>query len=221
MAGDFIGFLKNDREFQLQLAGEKSIPSLPAHYIDFPVKDRLRKVLADRGITQFYSHQSRAVELIRQGENVLLMTPTASGKSLVYNIPVLESILDDPDARALYIFPLKGLEQDQLKSLKELSSALGIDNAGEVYDGDTIAAQRRQIREYLPNVIFTNPDMLHLALIPFHKKWEDFFRRLNYIVVDEIHSYRGVLYNVLAGLSIETEFLFWLNKIIVNSHLKH
>ncbi|RPI36672.1 MAG: DEAD/DEAH box helicase [Nitrospiraceae bacterium] len=192
MADDFIGFLKNDREFQLQKAGEKSIPPLPGHYNDFPVKDRLRKVLSDRGITQFYSHQSRAVELIRQGENVLLMTPTASGKSLVYNIPVLESILDDPDAKALYIFPLKGLEQDQLKTLKELSSALGIDNAGEVYDGDTIAAQRRQIRECLPNVIFTNPDMLHLALIPFHKKWEDFFRRLNYIVVDEIHSYRGV-----------------------------
>jgi DEAD/DEAH box helicase domain-containing protein len=165
MADDFISFLKNDREFQLQLAGEKSIPPLPAHYIDFPVKDRLRRVLSDKGITQFYSHQSRAVELVRQGENVLLMTPTASGKSLVYNIPVLESILDDPDARALYIFPLKGLEQDQLKTLKELS-ALGIDNAGEVYDGDTIAAQRRQIRECLPNVIFTNPDMLHLALIP-------------------------------------------------------
>ncbi len=192
MTGDFIGLLRNDREFQLQQAGEKSIPPLPAHYCDFPVRDRLRKVLSDRGITQYYSHQAQAVELIRQGGNVLLMTPTASGKSLVYNIPVLESILDDPDARALYIFPLKGLEQDQLKTLKELSSALGIDNAGEVYDGDTKAAQRRQIRECLPNVIFTNPDMLHLALIPFHKKWEDFFRRLKYVVVDEIHSYRGV-----------------------------
>jgi DEAD/DEAH box helicase domain-containing protein len=192
MANDFIGFLKQDREFQLQLAGERSTPPLPAHYIDFPVKDSLRKVLADREITQFYSHQARAVELIRQGENVLLMTPTASGKSLIYNIPVLESILDDPDAKALYIFPLKGLEQDQMKTLKELSSALGIDNAGEVYDGDTKATQRLLIREYLPNVIFTNPDMLHLALIPFHKKWEDFFRRLNYIVVDEIHAYRGV-----------------------------
>ncbi|MDH4232169.1 MAG: DEAD/DEAH box helicase [Nitrospirota bacterium] len=192
MGSDFIGFLRKDREFQLQLAGEKSIPARPPHYIDFPVKNRLRQVLIDRGITRFYSHQSGAVELIRKGNNVLLMTPTASGKSLVYNIPVLESIMDDPDARSLYVFPLKGLEQDQLKTLKELAFALGIDNAGAVYDGDTKAAQRKQIRESLPNVIFTNPDMLHLALIPFHKKWEDFFRRLNYVVIDEIHAYRGV-----------------------------
>lgn len=192
MVEDFISFLENDREFQLQLAGEKYIHPQPPHYVDLDIKDSLRQVLAERGITQFYSHQSRAVELIRQGENVLLMTPTASGKSLVYNIPVLESILDDPDARSLYIFPLKGLEQDQLKTFKELSSSLDIDNAGEVYDGDTKADKRKKIREELPNVIFTNPDMLHLSLIPFHEKWKDFFRHLKYIVIDEIHAYRGV-----------------------------
>jgi DEAD/DEAH box helicase domain-containing protein len=192
MIADFIGFLKDDREFQLQLAGEKFVPPLPANYRNLIIQDCLRKVLADRDIARFYSHQSKAVESIRQGENVLLMTPTASGKSLVYNIPVLESILDDPDARALYIFPLKGLEQDQVKTLKELASSLGIDNSGEVYDGDTKAARRKEIRKCLPNVIFTNPDMLHLSLIPFHRQWEDFFRHLKYIVIDEIHAYRGV-----------------------------
>ena len=192
MAGKFISQLSSDREFQLQLAGERYINPLPPHYIHLDIKENIRQVLADRGITQFYSHQSQAVKNIRQGQNVLLMTPTASGKSLVYNIPVLESIIDEPDARSLYIFPLKGLEQDQLKTLKGLAKDLGIDNAGEVYDGDTKADKRQKIREDLPNVIFTNPDMLHLSLIPFHKKWEDFFRHLKYIVIDEIHAYRGV-----------------------------
>lgn len=192
MVNDFITYLKNDREFRIQLAGEKYIQPLPPQYINLDVNDSLRKVLAERGIAEFYSHQSKAIEAIRQGENVLLMTPTASGKSLVYNIPVLESILEDSEAKALYIFPMKGLEQDQLKTFKGLANSLGIDNAGEVYDGDTKAAMRREIRESLPNVIFTNPDMLHLGFIPFHKKWEGFFSRLKYIVVDEIHAYRGV-----------------------------
>jgi DEAD/DEAH box helicase domain-containing protein len=192
MVGDFLTYLKNDREFQLQLAGAKYIKPLPPHHIGLVVRDSLRKVLAERGIAEFYSHQSKAIEAIRRGENVLLMTPTASGKSLVYNVPVLESIVEDPDTRALYIFPMKGLEQDQLKTLKELASALGIDNAAEVYDGDTKAARRKEIRDYLPNVVFTNPDMLHLSLIPFHRQWTDFFRSLKYIVIDEIHAYRGV-----------------------------
>src|SRR3990172_9948796 len=147
MVGDFIGHLRNDREFQIQLAGEKYVHPLSPQYIGPAIIDNLRNVLAERGITNFYSHQSTAIESIRQGENVLLMTPTASGKSLVYNIPVLEAILDDPEARSLYIFPLKGLEQDQLKTFKNLASALGIDNAGEVYDGDTKTEQRRKIRE--------------------------------------------------------------------------
>ncbi len=192
MVNDFIGLLRSDREFQLQKAGENYIPPRPAITAGLNINDRLRQVLSERGITQFYSHQAKAVDLIRQGDNVLLMTPTASGKTLVYNLPVLESIIDDPDARSLYIFPLKGLEQDQLKTLGELSSALGIENCGAVYDGDTRADMRRKIREELPNVIFTNPDMLHLAFIPFHKKWEAFFSRLKYVVIDEIHAYRGV-----------------------------
>jgi DEAD/DEAH box helicase domain-containing protein len=189
---DFIKSLDEDREFKLQLAGEKYVHPVMPQYMKLDLDERLRKFFENKGINLFYSHQVKAIDLIRQGENVVLMTPTASGKTLVYNIPVIESVFENPDARSLYIFPLKGLEQDQLKNLNELSGALGLDNTGDVYDGDTPAQKRREIREALPNVIFTNPDMLHLALLPFHRKWEEFFRNLKYVVIDEIHSYRGV-----------------------------
>ncbi|MEW6585904.1 MAG: DEAD/DEAH box helicase, partial [Nitrospirota bacterium] len=163
----------------------------------------LREALGNRGITRFYSHQAEAVDLIRRGENVIVMTPTASGKSLIYNIPVIESIRSDPLTKALYIFPLKGLEQDQVRNLNELYEAVGGTpgrkisgkiqlNFAEVYDGDTSAYRRKKIRENMPSVIFTNPDMLHLAINPFHKKWEAFFRNLRFVVIDEIHTYRGV-----------------------------
>ena len=186
------------------------------------LSDRLRDVLRKRDIELFYSHQVEAIDLIRQGENVVIMTPTASGKSLIYNIPVLESIIENPEHRALYIFPLKGLEQDQVKNLNELFDAVEENMGegsprrvekltqqakdesdkrirtksplrfGEIYDGDTTAYRRKKIRDAIPNVIFTNPDMLHLAINPFHKKWEAFFRNLRFVVIDEIHTYRGV-----------------------------
>jgi DEAD/DEAH box helicase domain-containing protein len=187
-----IDFLDNDREMQLQTAGKRYI--LPAQELcrDIEIGDGLRNVLEKKGITKFYSHQAEAVELIREGKNMVLMTPTASGKSLAYHIPVLESIIADGNTHALFIFPLKGLEQDQMKNLNELSEAVGLGPVGEVYDGDTPAERRREIRENLPNVIFTNPDMLHLAFLPFHRKWEGLFRSLKFIVIDEIHTYRGV-----------------------------
>jgi DEAD/DEAH box helicase domain-containing protein len=192
MIRDVIDFLEKEREMQLQCAGKRYIQPTPEQYRDIALDERLRHVVVRRGITQFYSHQAEAVELIRQGHHIVLMTPTASGKSLAYNIPVLEAILDDGSTQALYIFPLKGLEQDQVKNLNELSTEIGLGNVGEVYDGDTPAKRRQEIRESLPNVIFSNPDMLHLAFLPFHKKWEGLFRNLKYIVIDEIHTYRGV-----------------------------
>lgn len=197
---DFIGVLDHDREFRLQLAGEKYIHPVKPRFMKLDLEEKFRAVLAGQGITLFYSHQVEAIDLIRQGRNVLLMTPTASGKSLVYNIPVLETIAESasggPGATALYLFPLKGLEQDQVKNLNELSASLGFGTAGAVYDGDTTGYQRKKIRESAalggPGVLFTNPDMLHLGIIPFHRKWEVFFRNLKYVVVDEVHSYRGV-----------------------------
>ena len=189
---EFVRFLEGDREFQLQAAGHRYIGPVAARYEDLDVVEKMRYALASKGITQYYSHQAETVSLVRQGKNVVLMTPTASGKSLAYNLPVLESIRADSHTNALYIFPLKGLEQDQLRNLNELSGLLEIGDAGEIYDGDTSAYMRQKIRDAMPNVIFTNPDMLHLALLPFHKKWEGFFRSLKYVVVDEIHAYRGV-----------------------------
>jgi DEAD/DEAH box helicase domain-containing protein len=190
--GDFMEALERNRAFQLQVAAKKYIPPVERRYAELKVDERLKAVLDGEGIAQFYSHQAEAVESLRKGRSVVLMTPTASGKSLVYNIPVLESVIEDPLTRALYIFPLKGLEQDQLRNLNELSLSLGLAGVGGVYDGDTPTHKRRKIRESLPNVLFTNPDMLHLGILPFHRKWEDFFARLKYVIVDEVHSYRGV-----------------------------
>jgi DEAD/DEAH box helicase domain-containing protein len=188
---DFIDELEKDREFRLQVTGHKYIQPVQPQYMKLDLHERLRSVFEERGIRLFYSHQVKTIDLIRQGENVVLMTPTASGKSLAYNVPVLESIMEDPHARSFFIFPLKGLEQDQFRNLNELSESLGIVNGGGVYDGDTTAYRRKQMREALPHVIFTNPDMLHLAILPFHKKWDEFFRNLRYVVIDEILTYRG------------------------------
>lgn len=205
---DFIDSLKRDRLISTGITAHEYIPSKDANYKDIQIRDELREVLKNRGIEKFYSHQAEGINLIRQGHNVVVMTPTASGKSLIYNIPVIESILENPETKALYIFPLKGLEQDQVKNLRGLLSECieitpfnsplakwehrGVSAFAEVYDGDTTPYRRKKIREKIPNVIFTNPDMIHLALNPFHKKWEEFFKNLKYIVVDEIHTYRGV-----------------------------
>ncbi len=192
---DFIETLKNDRHISIGITAHEYIHSKEADYKDIEIKKELRHVLKNRGIEKFYNHQAEGIELIRQGHNVVVMTPTASGKSLIYNIPVIESILENPETRALYIFPLKGLEQDQVKNLNELLNMVRVTHNSQlcaVYDGDTTPYRRKKIREKIPNAIFTNPDMIHLALNPFHKKWEEFFKNLKYIVVDEIHTYRGV-----------------------------
>ncbi|MBI5286340.1 MAG: DEAD/DEAH box helicase, partial [Deltaproteobacteria bacterium] len=152
------------------------------------VMDTLKTI----GISRLFSHQAQGVDLIREGKNVVVMTPTASGKSLIYQIPILEFILDNPSTKAIYISPLKGLEQDQLKTFHELTKDLPIERGGEIYDGDTSGYRRKKIREHPPNLILTNPDMLHLAINAFHPKWEGFFRNLRFIIVDEIHTYRGV-----------------------------
>ncbi|MFA5354311.1 MAG: DEAD/DEAH box helicase, partial [Thermodesulfovibrionales bacterium] len=198
----FIEELITDRAVSPWITAHEQIPPREPAFAEMEMRDELKEALRKRGIERLYTHQAEAVGLIRQGKNVVVMTPTASGKSLIYNIPVIESILQDPNAKALYIFPLKGLEQDQVKNFNSLlTDCLGkkegkpkkgaLDRA-EVYDGDTTPYRRKKIRENIPNVIFTNPDMLHLALNPFHAKWEEFFRNLRYVVVDEVHTYRGV-----------------------------
>lgn len=167
-----------------------------------PLPEALTDALAALGIEKLYSHQALAIDHIRGGENTVAMTPTASGKSLIYNLPVIESILKEPNSRALYIFPLKGLEQDQLKTLRGFISEMAVENppTAEIYDGDTSQHKRKKIRDNPPNILITNPDMLHLGICAFHDKWAEFFKDLKYIVIDELHSYRGVLGSHMAQL---------------------
>ncbi len=207
-----IESIKKDSFFKLEIAEHRLIPSTKPSYRNITtINERLRYALREDGIKRFWTHQVEAIELIRQGENVVVMTPTASGKSLIYNIPVIESIMERPVTKALYIFPLKGLEQDQVSNLNKLFSRVGIAIRGgnnarlmlqpaEVYDGDTTPYRRGRIRKDLPSVIFTNPDMLHLAINPYHKRWENFFRNIRYVVIDEIHSYSGVFGSNVANI---------------------
>ncbi len=204
----FIEEMKNRKDLSKFVHEEPIRPSEPEYGEPAaPLKPGIKSALETLGIRSLYSHQAKGIDLIKEGKNLVIMTPTASGKSLIYNIPVLESILDDPNAHAIYLFPLKGLEQDQLKALRELSTGLPIDRTNvskqsrsraftpelcEIYDGDTTAYRRKKIREMPPGVVLTNPDMLHLAINAFHQKWERFLRNLKYVVIDEVHTYRGV-----------------------------
>ena len=162
-------------------------------YEDLPseLDQSLVKALKDEGIDRLYSHQSRAWDTVQAGENVVVVSPTASGKTLCYNLPVVNGILEDDTSRALYLFPTKALSQDQVAELRALSGGLSRPIRSYTYDGDTPADQRRDIRERA-HIVVTNPDMLHMGILPHHVKWIQFFQGLKWVVVDEIHSYRGV-----------------------------
>jgi DEAD/DEAH box helicase domain-containing protein len=160
-----------------------------------PLPEALCRLLAARGIEQLYSHQTVALEAARANHDFVVTTGTASGKTLCYNLPILEAAVADPSARALYLFPTKALAQDQLKGLLELVGGdpeLAAAIRPGVYDGDTPTAQRRRIRGEA-NLVLTNPDMLHASVLPYHPKWEALFSNLRFVVVDEIHTYRGIL----------------------------
>ncbi|GGG88063.1 DEAD/DEAH box helicase [Paenibacillus radicis (ex Gao et al. 2016)] len=163
------------------------------------VDDRIKAALAKRGIEQLYSHQCTAYETIRKGENVVAVTPTASGKTLCYNLPVLQAIAEDDASRALYLFPTKALAQDQKSELNEIIAEMGIDIKSFTYDGDTSPAIR-QIVKNVGHIVITNPDMLHSAILPHHTKWVSLFSNLKYIVIDELHTYRGVFGSHVANV---------------------
>ncbi|AMK09795.1 DEAD/DEAH box helicase [Pseudodesulfovibrio indicus] len=159
----------------------------------------LRGALSLLGIDRLYDHQAEACDRVRAGRHVVVATPTASGKTLTYNLPVMERILADPEAKALYLFPLKALAQDQLKGFNELAALLPLDGQEErrptaaIYDGDTTPHFRKKIRNSPPNVILSNPEMVHLSMLPHHAGWAEFLAGLTHIVVDEVHTYRGVM----------------------------
>ena len=144
-----------------------------------------------RGFGQLYSHQAAAAEAVHAGKNVVIVTPTASGKTLCYNLPVLDAVLADSDTRALYLFPTKALAQDQLAELHDLNQRLENRFGVFTYDGDTPSDARKAIREK-SHIVLTNPDMLHAGILPHHTRWTRLFENLKYIVLDELHTYRGV-----------------------------
>src|SRR3954470_4802855 len=187
----------------------RRLPARGAQYAPFPdgTDDRLREALTGRGIAQVYTHQAAAIEHALAGRNVVVTTPTASGKTLCYNAPVLSSILRDPSTRALYLFPTKALAQDQLAELHEMSDALSrraeLGIGVFTYDGDTPQDARRAIRGRA-HIVLSNPDMVHSGILPHHPRWAKLFENLHYIVIDELHAYRSVfgshLCNVLRRL---------------------
>ena len=184
-------------------------PAVGAVFAPFPdsVDERVREVLAARGIERLYSHQAEVIAHATAGRHVVVTTPTASGKTLCYNAPVLSAILRDPSSRALYLFPTKALAQDQLAELHEMASRLSRPDETEIgvftYDGDTPQDARRAIRGRA-HVVLSNPDMIHSGILPHHPRWAKLFENLRYVVIDELHAYRGVfgshLTNVLRRL---------------------
>ena len=166
------------------------------------IDESLMDTMRQRGISALYKHQYEAISSVLAGNDVVVATPTASGKTLVYNTIVLNSYLRDPSSRALYIFPLKALAQDQLKNLSTLSDLLGLStrSVAGIYDGDTTGYQRKSIRQDPPGIIISNPDMLHLSFLPNHLAWESYLKNLKYIIVDEVHTYRGIFGSNVANV---------------------
>lgn len=159
-----------------------------------PWPPEIDNILKALGINALYRHQIDAIDLVRSGRHVVVSTPTASGKTFIYNLPVMEGFLKDPFSKALYIFPLKALAQDQLRTFNEMAGNLekSLPSAA-IYDGDTSAWHRKKIRAQPPNLIITNPEMLHLSFLPYHRTWSSFLSGLKFVVVDEVHTYRGVM----------------------------
>ena len=191
---NFLQALKTDQRLGAELCHLKRIPAREADLAppDKPLPGPLARALKSDGIDLLYSHQARSLDLARQGRDLVAATPTASGKTLIYALPVLEAILRDPKAKALFLFPLKALEQDQLQALNRLSFLAGLGQAAQVYDGDTPPALRKKIRDNPPPILISNPDMLHAGICPFADSWGEFLSGLKYVVIDEVHTYRGV-----------------------------
>ncbi|MCS7191361.1 MAG: DEAD/DEAH box helicase [Armatimonadetes bacterium] len=183
--------LKNAPDYRNQIVTILSMPSREPVFAELeePLHPKLQEALARIGIERFYKHQAEACDAARQSENVAVFTPTASGKTLCYNLPVLDTLLKEPKARAFYLFPTKALAQDQLRKLQDFD--LTKELIASTYDGDTPTDIRRLVREH-SRIVLTNPDMLHVGILPNHTTWAHFFRNLRFVVIDELHAYRGI-----------------------------
>lgn len=196
MIQNFLKTIDQDLDFATCRKELHSFSSQPARFsaLDPPLPEVLRQGLEKLGIRQLFSHQSEAIEKIRAGKNVTIVTPTASGKTLTYFLPIVEKLLQESDKSALVLFPLKALEQDQKLKAAHWQKVLKghIDLSVEIYDGDTPGPLRARLKKKPPHFLFSNPDMLHAGFMAFHQGWEKFLRRLRFVVIDELHAYRGV-----------------------------
>ena len=195
----FLDHLRGTDWYDHQITHVERIPPRPAssgtHRLH--LDPALQQVLESRGLWPLYSHQIEAIDALRGGDNVIVATPAASGKSLCYHLPVLDSLLSDRTTRAVYIYPTKALAQDQLKGLRELGKGLPYQAA--IFDGDTPTRERSSIKRSA-DLLLTNPDMLHMGILPNHKTWSRFLRGVQYVVLDECHIYRGVFGSHLANV---------------------
>jgi DEAD/DEAH box helicase domain-containing protein len=198
---EILAELKLNSYFKENIINWKTILERPAQTASFPtdLKPILEDGLKKRGIDKLYSHQKSAYESVMDGHSIVAVTPTASGKTLCYNLPVLQKILSNPEARALYIFPTKALAQDQKSEINEIIQTSGMNINSYTYDGDTPANIRQKVRK-AGHVVITNPDMLHSAILPHHTKWVSLFENLQIVVIDELHTYRGVFGSHVANV---------------------
>lgn len=188
-----IDHLKDKKDFLRNVTTWKTIPSTDEKKAPFPpsIPEKVKKVLEKKGISSLYTHQATAFDKIVSGKNVVVVTPTASGKTLTYNLPILSELLNDPEIRTLYLFPTKALAQDQVHELHQMIESLEENIICHTFDGDTPPEVRRTIRS-AGHIVVTNPDMLHQGMLPHHTLWIKLFENLKFIVIDEIHAYRGV-----------------------------
>ena len=193
MLDQVVADLRADPRFMDAVHHWQVLPAQSARPVPFPrtVDPRLRAACRERGVTTLYTHQAHCYQRARAGCNVVLVTPTASGKTLAYNLPILQSCLEDDAATALYLFPTKALAQDQRHELSALLKAANLPLPAFTFDGDTPGALRTTVRAE-GRLVITNPDMLHAGVLPNHPKWARFLRALRFVVVDELHTYRGI-----------------------------
>jgi DEAD/DEAH box helicase domain-containing protein len=201
MLEEVIQSLRADRRFMSAVDHWEVIPAREGRYEDFPaeIDDRILAAVRSKGIERLFSHQAQAYSEVRRGNNIVVVTPTASGKTLAYNLPVLQTLVEQPQAKAMYMFPTKALSQDQQSELNEILLGGDIPVRIFTYDGDTPRSIRISVREQ-GRVVITNPDMLHTGVLPNHTKWIKFFQSLRFIVIDEIHTYRGVFGSHMTNL---------------------
>ncbi len=198
----FVEGIKKSEDLGPQVVYHRYLPAQDPKYDQSQIlSPEILKVLRKFRIERLYTHQIKAIEKLKEGKDILVSTPTASGKSLIYNLPVIEEILKKPALKALYIFPLKALEQDQLKNLYHFISGIKQGQiSATIYDGDTSTGDRQRIKNRIPNIILTNPDMLHRGILAYHERWVEFFSNLAFVIIDEVHTYRGIFGSHLAQI---------------------